>query len=340
MCIVLILLLCSIVSVCESTSHPTLSTNFTSEIPLWPHGVAIPGERPGSIGKETVQCRTKNTTTGICLDRRISNVTFPTLIPFTVPSSDAAVVIAAGGGYKYLAIDRAGTDIADWLNSIGISAFVLKYRVPEREWLPFGEAPLMDAQRAMGIVRNMAEASSSLLPHLNVSKVGFVGFSAGAQLTGHLNVAWQRRAYPPVDPLDEISCRPDFSIMVYPWRSVSQPPVNEPGATALNVTKDTPPTMLIQTEDDAAHVENSLYYFLALKQAGAPPSELHVYPRGGHGYGRCTLPGTIPKDTTVCSWPDRAEDFLKSSGVLKKKLVGFGDNTFVRKAGAWAALPS
>ncbi|KAG7369608.1 xylanase [Nitzschia inconspicua] len=268
-----------------------------------------------------MDCLTKNTNITSCLDRRISNVTIPTLMPFLVPSSDAAVVIAPGGGYQYLAIDRSGTDIAHWLNSIGISAFVLKYRVPERRWLSFGGAPLMDAQRTMGIIRNMAENPSFYLPKLNSSKIGFMGFSAGAHLTGHLNVAWLDRAYEAIDSLDDVSCRPDFSIMVYPWRSVSQPPVNEPteGASALNVTTDTPPTMLIQAEDDAVHVENSIYYYLALKQRGAAPSELHIYPRGGHGYGRCTLPGTIPKHMDVCSWPDRAHDFLLSLGVLPRR---------------------
>jgi acetyl esterase/lipase len=301
---------------------------FPNEIPLWPNPDEIPGERPETIGNEYIDCITKGTPTSICLDRRVTNVTIPTLMPYLVSTSDAAMVIAPGGGYQFLAVDRSGTDIAHWLNSIGISAFVLKYRVPERSWLPFGAAPLMDAQRAMGLVRNMASDDEQLLPNLDTSKVGFIGFSAGAHLTGHLNVAWHKQTYPWMDPnIDEHqqqpqqrhqSCRPDFSIMVYPWRSVSQPPVNEPveGASALNITKDTPPTMLVQTQDDVVHVENSIYYYLALKQKGAAPSELHVYPRGGHGYGRCTIPGTISHHMDVCSWPDRARDFLRSLGVL------------------------
>ena len=119
-----------------------------------------------------------------------------------------------------LAIDREGTDIAAWLNSVGVSAFVLKYRVPARAWLPFGAAPLMDAQRAMGLVREMAANGS--YPSLNASKVGFMGFSAGAHLTGHLNVAWASRAYDKVDAADELPCRPSFAMMVYPWRSVQR----------------------------------------------------------------------------------------------------------------------
>ena len=193
-----------------------------------------------------------------------------------------------------------GVDIAAWLNGIGVSAFVLQYRVPGRSWLPFGAAPLMDAQRAMGLVRQMA--GNGQLPGLNKSKLGFMGFSAGGHLAGHINVAWQTRTYEHVDAADDEACRPDFAMMVYPWRSVSQVPVNEPvsGASALNVTKHTPPTMLVQAEDDPVHVENALYYWLALKQKGAAASELHLYPRGGHGYGRCTVKPTGGDE--VCTW--------------------------------------
>ena len=236
-----------------------------------------------------------------------------------VPNADSAVIVSPGGGYGFLAIDREGTDIAAWLNSIGVSAFVLKYRVPGRSWLPFGGAPLMDAQRSMGLVRGMAAAGK--YPGLNTSKIGFMGFSAGGHLTGHLNVAWQKRTYPRVDAADDLPCRPDFAIMVYPWRSVSQAPVNESiaGASAMNVTKDTPPTMLIQAEDDPVHVENSLYYFMALKQKGAAPSELHNYPRGGHGYGRCTVVASAAKTFyDVCTWPERGQLFLQRLGAAKK----------------------
>jgi acetyl esterase/lipase len=254
----------------------------------------------------------------VCDFRLVHNVTVPTLIPFLLPSSDSAMIVAPGGAYEFLSIDGEGIDIARWLNSIGISAFVLKYRVPERDWLPFGAAPMMDAQRAMGMVRAMAGKE---LPHLNTSKVGFMGFSAGGHLTGHLNVAWANRSYQHVHDTDDdiqpdsLSCRPDFSIMVYPWRSVNQPPVNEPisGASALNVTQQTPPTLLIQTEDDPVHVENAIYYYLALKKNGVHPSGLFVFPIGGHGYGICST-----QDFDVCTWPDRARSFLTTLGIVPK----------------------
>ena len=247
----------------------------SSAIPLWPAG-KVPGEHPGAYGPETVRCLTANTSVANCKDRGLGNVSIPTITPFLVADADSAVIVSPGGGYGFLAVDREGTDIAAWLNSIGVSAYVLKYRVPGRSWLPFGAAPLMDAQRAMGLVRQMA--ATGKVPGLNASKVGFMGFSAGAHLTGHLNVAWANRSYPAVDAADGLPCRPDFAMMVYPWESVIQSPVGAgpDQASALNVTKDTPPTMLIQTEDDPVHVENAFYYYLALKQHGASPSEMHL----------------------------------------------------------------
>jgi acetyl esterase/lipase len=291
----------------------------SSAMRLWP-GTA-PGDRPGTIGEETEWCLTGGVPLPKCIDVAIGNVTVPTLTPFIVEGADSALVVAPGGAYKDLAFAREGTDIAVWLNSIGVSAFVLKYRVPVRPWLEFGAAPLMDAQRAMGLVRSMA--GSAALAKLNASKVGFMGFSAGSHLTGHLNVAWKNRTYPRVDAADDLPCRPDASIMVYPWRSVSEPPVSEPpsGASADNVTSSTPPTMLVQAEDDPVHSENSLFYFLALKQKGAPPSELHVYPRGGHGYGRCTMPNLQTGDE-VCTWPDRGARFLKTLQIAPPAAAG------------------
>ena len=235
-----------------SSFRSDISVDPGVPLPLWPNENDIPGERPGTIGNETIACNPPDVPIHNCNDRSVHNVAIPTLLPFLISSSDAAVIVAPGGGYSMLAIDKEGIDIAHWLNSIGISALVLKYRVPDRPWLPFfGAAPLMDAQRAMGMVRAMA---GKQLPYLNPSKVGFMGFSAGGHLTGHLNVAWANRSYHlhNEDPSDALPCRPDFSIMIYPWRSVSQPPVNEPisGASALNVTNQTPPTLLIQTEDD------------------------------------------------------------------------------------------
>jgi len=361
-----------------STTSLTTVVAAVPEIPLWPDPNKIPGERRRAsgtnimAGNETTTCgssisnkpppavsSSSSSPLSIpqdeCLDKHIRNVNLPTLIPFLAnsnnnnnnssSSSDTAVIIAPGGAYNLLAVDREGTDIALWLNSLNIHAFVLKYRVPERPWLDFGQAPLLDAQRSVRLVRQMAQATNTTamegkqqqhlprLPNLNPSKIGFMGFSAGAHLAGHLNVAWKqpkqqqqesgigRRSYQSVDDIDDkISCRPDFAIMVYPWRSVSQEPVREqPLAIADQVTNETPPTLLIQAQDDWAHVENSIYYYQALQQHGSSNisrmSELHVYPNGGHGFGRCTMPGMIWHE--ICTWTDRAEAFFKTLGVLR-----------------------
>jgi len=302
-------------------SHPVPSD--PTAIRLWPSDA--PGERSGMIGNSSSRCLTTGVPVTDCKDLWVDNVTVPTMIPFLVPYADSAVIVSPGGGYGGLAIDREGTDIASWLNSIGVSAFVLKYRVPGRPWLPFGAAPLMDAQRAMGLVRHMA--GNGELQALNKSKVGFMGFSAGAHLTGHLNVAWQNRTYAHIDAADSEACRADFAMMIYPWESVSQPPVRATveQASALNVTKDTPPTMLVQAEDDPVHVENALYYYLALKQQAAAPSELHLFPRGGHGYGRCTVNQEAADAwREVCTWPDRGELFLQTLGVAPNKTRSIG----------------
>ena len=245
------------------------------------------------------------------------DVKIPTITPFLVDGADAAMIIAPGGGYTGLAVGREGTDLAAWLNDIGVSAFVLKYRVPQRPWTAFGAAPLQDAQRSMGLVREMIANETKGYASLNTSKLGFMGFSAGSHLTGHLNVAWQKRTYKRIDAADDQPCKPGQSIMIYPWESVPSAPVHasREQASSLNVTSDTPTTMIVQAEDDPVHMENALFYYYALKTAKAAASELHIYPRGGHGYGRCTLnQGAAKTFDEVCTWPDRGRLFLQTLG--------------------------
>eukprot|EP00929_Paragymnodinium_shiwhaense_P001255 TRINITY_DN101486_c0_g1_i1.p1 TRINITY_DN101486_c0_g1~~TRINITY_DN101486_c0_g1_i1.p1 ORF type:complete len:346 (-),score=46.07 TRINITY_DN101486_c0_g1_i1:43-999(-) len=290
---------------CASCMLLTLADKAEEMWTLFPAG-QVPGERPGWCGPEKLEPISSDK------DNQYKDVSVPTLVPFLAPggsntSLGTAVVVAPGGGYGIVAWNREGTDIASWLNSIGVSAFVLKYRVPARPWLPFGEAPLMDAQRAVRMVRANAERLG-----LNESRIGFMGFSAGGHLTAHVSTEFQRQTYTPLDEIDRLSSRPDFSILVYPWRLVED---NDLQKVALNVTGAHPPAMLVQAWDDPeAHVQNSLQYTLALKSVVAPPSELHMYPKGGHGYGRCTVtPGAWNE---VCTWPDRAARFLAGLGVI------------------------
>jgi acetyl esterase/lipase len=297
-------------------AEASLPETNSTPIRLWPGDA--PGERPNTIGPEAY------TRQDI-----LTNVTVPTITPYLVDGSDAAMIIAPGGGYKVLSMFAEGSDIAAWLNSIGVSAFVLKYRVPGRNWLPFGAAELMDAQRAVGLVRQMVDTGA--IKGLNKSKVGFMGFSAGGHLTGHINVQWKTRSYPYMDAADKQSCRPDASIMVYPWESVTEEPVKADAsrASAENITADTPRTMLVQTEDDPVHVENAFYYWLHLKQ-NKVLCELHLYPTGGHGYGRCnphTSNGTEselsakPGVDQVCTWPGRGQLFLQTVGIAPKTVL-------------------
>ena len=269
-------------------------------IQLFPDG-GVPGEIPGRIGNQS----------GSYV---LHNVTVPTVTPYlsTAAAADSAVIIAPGGAYKMLSVILEGEAIAQWLNSIGIHAFVLKYRVPGRPWLPFGQAPLMDAQRAVGVVRSQASALK-----INISKgVGFIGFSAGGHLSGHLSAVAggspYARAYPKIDAADNTSCRPDFNLMIYPW-CLTGPVGNCTQDTNLTinvpVSSGNPPAFLAQAEDDPVHIENSIAYYLALKRRGAPPSELHAYPRGGHGYGLSKCAGL-----EVCEWPERAATFLRTLG--------------------------
>ena len=301
-------------------------------VPLWP-GVA-PGDVPGAVGPEAHVTTRASALYNIT---RYYNVTVPTFTPFVVPAAQCpssgcpAVVIAPGGAYEILAFNLEGTDVAARFNAMGVSAFVLKYRVPQRpqtaEHPLFGWAPLQDAQRALRLVR--AHAAEY---HVDPQRLGFLGFSAGGHLTAQVVVNFGNQTYPPVDAADTQSARPDFGVLVYPWRLLRD---NDPKAFELtpevaNLTAAMPPVMIAQNEDDpAAHVENSLVFFYKLKQvmhvaAGnkVPASTLHIYPRGGHGFGLCQAGTEAPAAgqplggyNECCDWPMDAQRFLQLSGL-------------------------
>jgi acetyl esterase/lipase len=237
---------------------------------------------------------------------RLGNVSVPTLTVFAPQGKNtgAAVVVFPGGGYSILAIDLEGTEVCDWLTSKGVTCAVLKYRVPETGPYPKSAAALQDAQRAVGLVREHAAEWK-----VDPKRVGVLGFSAGGHLAAAVSTHYEQRLYPRVDAADDLSCRPDFAVVVYPGYLADE---NKGFAlsTDLPVTKETPPTFLLQAEDDWAHVENSVRYFLALKAAGVP-TEMHIYAKGGHGYGlrRTKLP--------VTSWPELVDVWLKTIGMVR-----------------------
>ena len=273
-------------------------------IPLWPGGA--PGEK-GDIGVEVDTTKPEGDLVAGKRVIRLGNVTKPTITlyrPSEGTDTGAAVVVCPGGGYYILAMDLEGTEICDWLNSMGVTAVLLKYRVPARKGLERYAAPLQDAQRALGLVRGHASEW-----HVDPKRVGIMGFSAGAHLSAVGSTRFEKRTYEPIDAADALSCRPDFAILIYPAYLA----VKEQGDTLapeLTVSSNTPPTFLAQTEDDPVRVENSLVYYLALKKANVPV-EMHLFPDGGHGYG------ARPSDKSVATWPKRAGEWLRASHFLK-----------------------
>jgi acetyl esterase/lipase len=260
----------------------------------------VPGET-GKIGDEKSEFKDGIT--------RVSNVSKPTLAVYKPsPQTDtgAAVVICPGGGYSILATSHEGDDVAKWLNTIGVTGIVLKYRVPRRSGTANDVPPpqaLMDAQRAVSLVRSQAEALK-----IDLKRIGILGFSAGGHLAAWASTNFGKRTYEPIDAADKVECRPDFTVLIYPAYLVKKDGAGL--ADEIKVGAETPPTFLAHAGDDPVTVESSVRYYLALKQAKVP-AELHVYSSGGHGFGM--LPGKKP----VAAWPKRLEEWMRATGLLK-----------------------
>ena len=239
------------------------------------------------------------------------NVSQPTMTVYSPKgkNSGVAVVVFPGGGYNCLAMDLEGTEICDWLTSKGVTAVLLKYRVPTLKREAFGTSrmALEDAQRTVGLVRLHA-AEWQIDPH----KVGVIGFSAGGHMVAAVSTHFDRRLYPAVGAADQESCRPDFAIACYPGHLWDD---GEDGKDLklnpnVTVTHNTPPTFLLQAEDDHVDgVEQSLVYYIGLKKAGVPV-EMHLYAQGGHGFGlrRTKLP--------ITGWPQLVETWLGTIGMM------------------------
>lgn len=242
--------------------------------------------------------------------KRLTNVSKPTITLFR-PEKDkdtgAAVVIAPGGGYHILAEDLEGEEVAMWLNSIGVTGIVLKYRVPRRPDQPKDKppiGPLQDAQRAMSLVRSKAPEWG-----IDPKRIGMLGFSAGGHLTASASTNFDRRAYDTLDDVDKVSCRPDFTVLIYPAYLVVKD--RDELQPEIRVRKECPPTFFAHAADDPIKPDNSVQMFLALRRAGVP-AELHIYGGGGHGFG------LRPSDHACSTWPKRCEEWMRSQGVLKK----------------------
>lgn len=276
-------------------------------IPLWPAGLPALAGAPVkfSPGPEQDMTTSKDNLIAGKAVIRTGNVTEPSVTFYPAPlqsNSGATVVVFPGGAYHILAVDLEGTEVCSWLNSIGVNAAFVKYRVPEPPGVPRYAAPLQDAQRAVGMVRRHASEW-----HIDPKRIGVLGFSAGGHLAALLSNDYQTRSYSFFDDADKASCRPDFTILIYPAYLTGDD--RSTLAPELKVSAQTPPTFLVQTEDDPVHVENSLVYYRALKNAKIP-AEMHLFSTGGHGYG------LRPSPEAVTGWPALAEAWLRNRGVL------------------------
>ena len=302
-------------------------------LPLWPNGNPEPSK---VVGPETDPSTDANRIVSGKVTVRVTNISKPSLSvysPDPAKNTGAAALVFPGGSYIRLAYNIEGTEVCDWLVTKGITCILLKYRVtdigPYPKSGPYPESPmaLEDAQRTIGLVRLHA-AEWRIDPH----KIGVLGFSAGGHLSAAISNHYDHRLYPPVDAADKLSCRPDFAVPIYPGHlsiAAAQWDANQgtkkfalhlpPNANRdltlnpdLHVTSNTPPTFLLQNEDD--HVDNvndSLAYYIALKNAGVPV-EMHLYAQGGHAFGlrRTKLPAT--------AWPALVETWLGTIGMISQ----------------------
>jgi acetyl esterase/lipase len=279
---------------------PALAKAQHTTLPLWPNGNPEPSK---VVGPEIDPSKDSERLLSGKPTPRITNVSHPTLTvyaPVAAKNSGAAALVFPGGGYTRLAYTHEGTEVCDWLNGIGMTCILVKYRVPEDGHYPQNVEDLEDAQQAMRLTR--AHAAEW---HINPAKIGVIGFSAGAHLGVVLSTHpdFQGAAVPP----SAIDARPNFQMVLYPgWLSGKDNQVDP----SVQPTAQTPPTFLVMAENDyTAHVENALVYFQALKDAKVP-AELHLFTEGGHGFG--LRPTALP----ISHWPALAETWLYTIHIL------------------------
>jgi acetyl esterase/lipase len=288
-----------------------------TQVPIWPF--AVPDAQPVAGPEVTESSGDGDQVAGRPVVE-IDNVSKPTMTVYS-PTGDntgVAVVVFPGGGYQVLAIDVEGTEACDWLTSRGVTCVLLKYRVPHSgpywdrqcncEIYPKISMALEDAQRTVGLVRFHAAEW-----HIDPHKIGVLGFSSGGHLVAAMSVHFAKRLYPVVDEADEVSCRPDFAVAIYPghlWIDDKKFELNPD--IRSHITLQTPPTFLLQDEDD--HIDNvndSLVYYIALKSAGVPV-EMHLYAQGGQAFG------VRPTKFPVSNWPQLVETWLRTIGMISK----------------------
>jgi acetyl esterase/lipase len=291
----------------NSTATTAKAYIVSSEIPIWT--TSIPNAELIK-GTETYKA-------GI-----VTNVSTPTIkifSPVKENNTGAAVLVFPGGGYTKVAVDLEGSEICEWLATIGVTGILLKYRVPDSgphyykdcfcERDPIKPLALQDAQRAIGYVRSKAKNWN-----INPNKIGVMGFSAGGHLVADVSTNYKQRAYQKTDNLDNTTCRPDFGIVMFPGHMTSH--TNKPYElnSKIPVDKNTPPTFLLQAGNDPIDpIENSLVYYMALQKAKVH-AEYHVYAEGGHAFGLDSTILNNPnwKKLPIADWENLIERWLKT----------------------------
>ena len=282
---------------------------LSEPIALWPNDVpdqlAVPGPE--------TETKSDDLLAGLPVTE-VTNVTRPTMTvyPAKGQNTGAAVLVLPGGGFQILAIDFEGSEVCDWLTAKGVTCVVLKYRVPSLtyDWhcdcrphnLAIPTQGLEDTQRAMGLLRRHAGEWN-----IDPRKIGVLGFSAGGYLAASISTNFRHRLYSPVDDADTESARPDFAIALYPGHLATREGGLNPN---VPVSAETPPTFLLQAEDDRVDgIEQSLVYYTALQKANVPV-EMHLYAQGGHAFG--LRPSPFP----ITGWPRLAETWLHTIGMI------------------------
>lgn len=298
-----------------SLGFTSFTFSQTKEIPLWDK---IPGAIEAADYKQEPRLDAQGNITGI---RKVTEPTLKIFLADNKNAKNAAVIICPGGGYAHLSHEKEGDKVAAWFQSIGISAFVLKYRLPSDAIMKDKTiGPLQDAQEAIRTLRRRAAEWN-----LDPAKIGVIGFSAGGHLASTLSTHYNDKVY---DAKDNVSARPDFSILIYPVISMEDAITHKGSKENLlgknassgmvekysnekQVTAETPKTFLVHaTDDKTVPVENSINYYLALKQHQVPV-EMHIYENGGHGFG-------LGVQGTNKSWPKACEKWLVANGFSPK----------------------
>lgn len=280
------------------------------EWPLFLTTEKVPDELPGDVPAQLIGRADPHDmcSNGDISTYAITDVSMPALVPFLVPldqpnRKDIGVIVAPGGGRKFLSWNKEGTHPAKFWNSIGISAFVLKYRVPT-DTPQTNNKLFVDSERAVSFLKYNAHKFG-----LNASRIGFMGFSGGGMLTGMVSTS-SRRHYEPVDEIDTMSFHPDFALILY-----------RDGPAEL--AKYAPPTFIGVAQDDpCVEPEMAMKYFRALQKARDAPDEIHMYSGGMHGFGDCSMYVTTNTTEPACAWTVNAELFIEKVFDLKRPLTG------------------